>query len=811
MSSRTFSPAQNPNDGLGPLRTARSRPGRHIQSSPARVAGINLLDEGNAVGAIGFARQHRRTASAPANTQSPFATPKRHGTLPWHADRAETTDSYSGAPSAPIASSTRPPPVSFRQSLQSLLRTPRRSSTDTPRTSYRARYTYTDDEADNSDGSRFDLLSSDPFRSDSPIIQDIEDLPGPPVPPKSPVHANDKLPESNQPTPSISLSQLVLESPVHKPLELGTYSRTGPPRTLHIIPPSQLAVLEEIQSPVLETTSTPASPVAAMRSAFNRMTNSATTGRSRIRLLSFIKEVKSPLTATSYDEEAEGSGHADAPKLNLHDFQADGPLFDPSSFQLPEIPLPKAKIRVEGPTLGHPAPPPAPPIQHEEPPSLLATHIAPSALQLHLHGDGDFEGYVIASPVESLRVPTPPAPAPPPLPTVKTPTEPPAWIRQFREELEELAGQALSLTSLGSRLVLELPQEDHGVRRTLIFQEESSPEMTPGLTFDSVSVSSFRKTPKKPTRPVPPTPGMVIPEESGGDPQLTDYSAWTPQDTRVSLYTIKSTSTWDPTQSFPSIPSDYSGDETDDDDISFKTAQPPEPHVFQPAIDKREAIEEAIRKIQRKAELERISVIEEEQEDTNSEHTIEPPPPTISKTSVPALFRNASNPFASPFDDRSSRSSTEQPKRHRKVSVLRKRVLSRNSGSSSKSDSGHSRSYSEPLSPPPEDRRIVIAGRLPLTSRSTSEHGHDGERSLPSLPRPPLISAKPRTPVTPQPTRDYLGHPIYLQASTPTFEVIPQSIFGDREHPDIYYPVDPIPLTYHNVKSQRSSDIFVEL
>lgn len=188
--------------------------------------------------------------------------------------------------------------------------------------------------------------------------------------------------------------------------------------------------------------------------------------------------------------------------------------------------------------------------------------------------------------------------------------------------------------------------------------------MTPELTYDSVSVSSFKRTPKRPTRPVPPPP--QIPEESGGDSQLTDYSSWTPRDPRVSLYTIKSTSTWDPNQSIPSIPSikDYSGDEEDDadDDLSFKTAQPPEPHVFQPAISKREAIEEAIRKIQRKAEVERISVIEEEQEDSSSEHTVEPPSFAPGKhSSVPALFRNASNPFALPFDDKSSRSSSEQP------------------------------------------------------------------------------------------------------------------------------------------------------
>ena len=439
MSSRSFSPSHSMKDGLGPLRTARSRPGRHIQSSPARVAGINLLDEGNTtVGTIGFARQHRRTASAPGNSQSPFATPKRHGTLPSLADRAETTDSYSGAPSPPIAGSTRPPPVSFRQSIQSLLRTPRRSSTDTPRTSYRARYTYTDDEADNSDGSRFDILSSDPFRSDSPVLQDIEDLPGPPVPPKSPVkHLINKFNSLSQPS-NPAPSQVALESPVLKPLEFGQHYRVGPPRTLHIIPPSQLGVLQESQSPSLETTSTPASPVAAMRSAFNRMTNSATTGRSRIRLLSFIKEVKSPVTA--YEDEVDEQGVAQPPKLNLHDFRADGPLFDPSSFQLPEIPLPKAKIRVEGPSLGHPAPPPAPPSRPEAPPTVLATHPGPSALQLHLHGDGEFEGYVIASPVESLRSPTPPpAPSPPPpVPTASSPTVPPAWIQKFREELEEL-------------------------------------------------------------------------------------------------------------------------------------------------------------------------------------------------------------------------------------------------------------------------------------------------------------------------------------------------------------------------------------
>jgi hypothetical protein len=274
---------------------------------------------------------------------------------------------------------------------------------------------------------------------------------------------------------------------------------------------------------------------------------------------------------------------------------------------------------------------------------------------------------MIESPVESLRVPTPPRLAQPlPSPPPPASREPPTWIKKFREELEELAGQALNLTSFPDRLVLELPEEpgENRVRRTLIFQEESTPE----LTYDSVSVSSIGKTPRPPTRPIPPTPAELAPEAPVAGSDITDYSTWTPRDLRASLYTIKSSTTWDPDQSIPSIPdrdSTYlsSGDDVDDvdDDLTIRTANP-QPHVFLPAVSKQQAIEEAIRKIQRKAFVERVSVIEEQEEDSSSEQSSQPPSPIGDKTPVPSLFRNASNPFSSPFDPKKSpRSNTELP------------------------------------------------------------------------------------------------------------------------------------------------------
>ena len=629
MSSPMFSRAESLKSGLGPFRTARSRPGRQSQSSPARVAAIQPFLKERSQAPIGFARQHRRTSSAPASHSvhnQPVTTPKPRRALPAETD--SFSHSYAHAPSPPVAVSTpsKPPPVSFRQSLQSLARAGSFSLLRTPkaRDSSTTRELYTTDEEDNSDGSRFDILSSDPFRSESPFpISDIEDLPPPPVPPKP----------------------------------------------LHIIPPSELSIPEENQSPAQDSTPTPTSAtVLAMRQAFNRMTNSA--GKSRIRLLSFIKEAKSPVTATAEEGERETSNSREPPRLQLPDLHVDGPLFDASSFQLPEIPLPKKKIRVEGPTLGHAAPPPVPlPPPQQASTTGLGQHPGPSALQLHLHGNGDFEGYIIASPAESIRVPTPPPRSiPPPLPSPPiAPREPPAWIKKFREELEELAGQALNLTSFPDRLVLELPEEPgqsgETRRRTLVFQDESTPE----LTYDSVSVSSFsviRKTPKPPTRPIPPTPVPEIPE-AGGNSDITDYSSWTPRDIRASLYTIKSSTTWDPDLPIPSIPdqdSTYlsSGDD-EEDDLTIRTARP-QPHVFLPAVSKQQAIEEAIRKIQRKAQFERISVIEETEEDSGSEQSSEPPSPVVNPTPLPALFRKPSNPFSPPFDSNTpSRSDTAPP------------------------------------------------------------------------------------------------------------------------------------------------------
>jgi len=153
-------------------------------------------------------------------------------------------------------------------------------------------------------------------------------------------------------------------------------------------------------------------------------------------------------------------------------------------------------------------------------------------------------------------------------------------------------------------------------------------------------------------------------------------------------------------------------------------------------------------------------------------------------------------------------------KPHRKVSLLRKRVLGKSTSSTSKSATGHSRSFSEPVTPPSplEPKRIVVAGKLPLTSRSLSGRGHDHERALPSLPPAPPVSAKPQTPTASQPlaTRDYLGHP-YLTTSTPTFEVVPHSPYRTNAPPAVYYPVDPTPLSYLSIPEEHSSDFFPEL
>lgn len=733
--SRPSTPSESVK-GLGPFRTPRARPGRLW--SPAAVDSAKGFEDRPQ--SRGFARTHRRTSSA---TDQPFTTPKsRRGV---HIDRAQTDSSYSRAPSPPVAGSHNSRHgYTLRSSFQSLgrsgsfslLRTPkgRSSAAEAPELAPYNDYQY-------EDGSRFDILSADPFRSDpfrpeSPIpILDIEEAP--PVPPKN--------------------------------------------RPLLIRPPSRLIIpdetIVEVQSPTSEGSRTPTSAtVAAMKSAFNRIT---TTGKSRIRLLSFIKETKSPILGES--------PRASPPQLQLPTFKTDEPLFDATSFQLPEIPIPRKKnMRVEGPTIGHAAPPPRVPTPKAAAP-VLGTLPGASALQLDLNGD--FEGYMLPSPAESVHQPSPQV------------REAPNWIKEFRAELEQLAGEALNLTTFPDKLVLELPEEPgRSHRRTLVFTDaDIIEESTPELTSDSVSDLGRPARPAKPSRPIPPVPQESYIREPSGVSGFTDAS-WFPhlnREARASYASLQTISTFDPSRPIPSIPDQDSYISSDDEHTIGAEATEPQPYVFQPAVSKQEAIEEAIRKIQRKAEASKLRVTQEE-EDSDSSSDSSDPPPVIEKG--PILLRHASNPFATSFESvRDSKSKAEPPKQ-RKVSLLRKRVLSRSSQpppprAESSTAAAHSRSRSDSLVPfgDTKNRNIVIAGRLPLTTRIPSE------RVLPSIPS--FESVKPGRQYQAQ--EDYfIPPPVYLASSTPTFEVVPSPT--RKEVPAVYYPVDPTPLAYPKVTNQSS-------
>jgi hypothetical protein len=231
----------------------------------------------------------------------------------------------------------------------------------------------------------------------------------------------------------------------------------------------------------------------------------------------------------------------------------------------------------------------------------------------------------------------------------KSPNDVPNWIHAFRKELEDLAGEALSITRLSDKLVLELPKEPGlSHRRTLIFQDADLDESTPELTSDTISVSS-RGRPPRPTRPPPPIPQEFAPEECGGVSKLAEEAyTWSPRSHReacASLLSINSGSSFDPSQPIPSIPDfDSSYLSSDDDHTLRAAAASAQPHFFQPSLSKQEAIEEAIRKIQRKAEGSRLLVIQEDESDLESEASEEP----VVVERGPTLIRHISNPFASP-------------------------------------------------------------------------------------------------------------------------------------------------------------------
>lgn len=590
QSSRPTTPASSIK-GLGPFRTPRSRPGQQLSQS--RFGSI-ISHDSRPVSRVSSRFRHRRTSSLPSEVNTPYT----QGT---HFDRHQreiTTTSRASSPPVSGSHLTR-----AAHSLQTLARsgsfsrpkTPKgRRSTETPN--------LTEDEGDHSDGSRFDLLPSDPFRSDSPIaLLDTEEAP---------------------------------------PL---------PPKPLHIIPPSQLIIPNDPvqpQTPVSEGSRTPTSAtVAAMKSALNRMTMS---GRPRLRLLSFIKEAKSPISAVEPEPEP--------PKLQLPNFQAE-PLFDVSAFQLQDIPVNRRSMRVQGHTLGHAAPPQkkVPPLAIPPPPPnppTLGTLPGASALQLDLNGDGDFEGYIIEeeSPIEAHEQ------APPKEPEVvqpKSPDEVPNWIAKFREELEELAGEALSITRFSDKLVLELPKEPGlSHRRTLIFQDTDLEESTPELTSDTISVSSHGRPPR-PTRPPPPIPQEYAPEEPSGVCGVSDLAdeGWNPHlyneasPSLLSIHSGNSGYSFDPNQPIPSIPDFDSSYLSSDDEHTIRSgrASPPLP-VFQPSLSKQDLIEEAIRKIQRQTEGSRLLVIEEQDDETDLESEASEEP-VIERG--PTLIRHISNPFGS--------------------------------------------------------------------------------------------------------------------------------------------------------------------
>ncbi|KAG8801198.1 hypothetical protein FRC16_001093 [Serendipita sp. 398] len=933
--SRPTTPASSIK-GLGPFRTPRSRPSLSLASSSTVAAGLHV-DSANSEHQAGTAAttgghrgppgartyRHRKSASQPQQPQQPLPSPKprwQHSSstvVPYSEEREGQSQQHSShhqqhPPVSNLQHFARPSfaagaQTAIRSSLQSLARSGSFSLLKTPKqpqnhlhhkrnnsdqsgagsiyhySKYNSDFTHDDLDAV-SDGSRFDLLDSDPFRSESPApvvdiiegtvdvdIDDRDDTP-PPVPPK--------------------------------PLPLHLQIAAPPVQTVTSEPEDNDAD-DETQT---DGSRTPTVVTSSMKQAFSRITG-GTNGRSRIRLLSFIKEVRSPIAEPEPPVVA-------APQLTLPTFQTEGPLFDASKFDINDFT--KSPAHQAGDLFAFPSAR-TPTIRGA--PSLVDPDHNTSALQLNLHGD--IESYMIPSPVEpeehreeqeeeeeeeevlsdsstgiAIIAPTPPSSAVTRQSVASKVA--PEWISEFREELERLAGEALNMTSFSDRLVLELPPEGPGGRRrTLIFQEaeplnlmpeiveeEPQEEATPALTSDSVSITSAASTasttssrPPKPTRPIP-----QIPIQEVMDSGVSEFERfWRREAERrmphgyneanggggggrvESLYTIKSHSTFDPTQTIPSIPDQdsYFGTITDDEDeVRTIRSQPandlpelppvpsvsisPPPPPFQPRLSKQEAIEEAIRKIQRKAQEKRISLSVTSEEEEESDEEEENGPKTPQQTSFQpekfpgnlSIFRTASNPFVTQFESTIKRGrpqSLDPPPKHRKVSLLRKRVLSRSIGGS-RSDSGHSRSFSEPTESSEsllKEKNIVVAGRLPLTSRSPERlvpilktpvtapstttyfphhhhtfpvpHGfsHQQQQSEPNQP-PPAFSYE-----------DYFNPPIYLAASTPTFEVIPPAVKrNNSSSAAVYYPVDPVSRSpsYRRPSARPSpSDLVVEL
>ncbi|CAG7847616.1 SubName: Full=Uncharacterized protein {ECO:0000313/EMBL:CCA68552.1} [Serendipita indica DSM 11827] len=895
---------------IGPFRTPRSRPSKSL---PNTVFGDNNDDQ-LSIRAGKFARSHRRTAS----TSAALVGSSQHDGGP------PSSAPPFGSTFPPVAGAhyfqqqgTRP---SFRSSLQSLARTGslsriKSAGRHTRNTSTDGHHPadYWDDVDNQSNGSRFDLLDSDPFRSESPApvdhyISEIEETP-PPVPPK----------------PFLSFQ---------KPEAINTRSPGGS---------------EGSRTPTSAT-------VAAMKNAFSRLTGSNHTsptigasGKPRKRLLSFIREAKTPVVPEPPAK--------DTPQLTLPTLD-DGPLFDAANFELDDFAFARSpKANRKSNTLSFPvAQSPSPP----QAPISIAELQSPSALQLNLHGD--LASYIIPSPTrddegDEDEAPTPVAttsqlriPQGREEKEVVSSLVPPAWILEFREELEKLAGEALNLTSLpDNRLVLELPEAPGSShRRTLVFEDVSSrhsiptipeieetpvlrttgpteEETTPALTYDSASITSTstcsRGTPKRPTRPIPPVPPAFVSvntsnrsRQRGGSvssrvadtatlnletrPHLEAHRTSPPGSSRhitrspafrvESLYTIQSRSTqFDPDQhTIPSIPdqdsyfvraptsdSEFDSDTEEGnsvyqslenidedrigDDQTIRAAlalasEGPQSNqeapqeleansapAFQPRISKQEAIEEAIQKIQRKAELQstnvRLGTTEEEQlEEPEVEEE-----PADAKSTVTNLLRSVSNPF--------STSTEEPPKPPRKVSLLRKRVLSRSLGAykpslKSSSSSTHSRSTSEPNNSKHnsfssslfgEEKRIIVAGHLPLTTRQPERplqsilqpsssfgngYSYNQHRQYPHHAQYHTYRGHPDQP--PAFYDDYYSPPVYLATSTPTFEVLPPAVIkrhdtGSASSAIPYPVVEPTPLTpsysTHKTPGTRQDELFVEL
>ncbi|KAG8834344.1 hypothetical protein FRC17_009112 [Serendipita sp. 399] len=938
--SRPSTPASSIK-GLGPLRTPRSRPSLSLLSSSTVAAGLHVdgvsseHQAGAAASAAGHrgaagarAYRHRKSASQP---QQPLEAPKPRVWQHSSSTVVPYSDDREGQSQQHPAHYQQQPPVSnphhfarpsfaagaqtaIRSSLQSIARSGSFSLLKTPRqhqghrrnnsdqsggggsiyhySKYNSDHTHDDLDAV-SDGSRFDLLDSDPFRSESPA-------------PEGPAPVVDIVEDDDTPPPVPP-----------KPL---------PPPQLQIAPTAtQTATSEQEDNDAddeiaTDGSRTPTAVTASMKQAFSRITGGSN-GKSRIRLLSFIKEVRSP---TTVEPEAPVAA---PPQLTLPTFQSEGPLFDASKFDINDFsksPALRASNLLAFPTARTPT--------LRGAPSLGQLDNNTSALQLNLHGD--IESYMIPSDVEpeeqeqeeheqeeeqedeqdEIRSTASTgiaiiAPTPPPSAVAEDSAASkvaPEWIMEFREELERLAGEALNLTSFHDRLVLELPSEEPGRRRrTLIFQEaeplqlmpeiveEEPQEPTPALTSDSVSVTSIgsaasgstTKTsttkssrPPIPTRPIPPVPVQEVMES--GVSEFERFWRLEAQRRRPhgyneagggrveSLYTIQSHSTFDPTQPIPSIPDQdsYFGTVTDDEDevrtihtqpandspdlppvpsASIQPTLPPLPARFQPRLSKQEAIEEAIRKFQRKAQEKRISLSVASEEESDEEEENGPKTPqqaNFQSETYPgnlSLFRTASNPFVTPFESTKLRpKSLEPPPKHRKVSLLRKRVLSRSIGSSSsKSDSGHTRSFSEPTESSEsllKERNVVVAGRLPLTTRpadrlvpilktpvtapSTTSYFPHHQHTFPpshgySLPQQP-----PHPQSSPPPAfsfEDHFNPPVYLASSTPTFEVIPPAIKRNySSSAAVYYPVDSVTRTpsYRRQPNRPSpSNLVVEL